>query len=60
MVNPTRNYSAKDLPANTSLKFRKPLVPSELKKDEESSVLGKRQADKELEDLIVEVENPFD
>ena len=27
LVNPTRSYSAKDLPSNTKLKYRVPQVP---------------------------------
>lgn len=62
LVNPTRNYSAKDLPANTAIKYRVPLVPQDFKQsiDDNEKVLGKREAPQELAELIVEVENPFD
>ncbi len=31
LVNPTRTYSAKDLPANTTLKYRQPIQPKDFK-----------------------------
>ena len=35
LVNPTRSYSAKDLPANTRIKYREPMKPTDFKSEVE-------------------------
>ena len=62
-MNPTRSYSAKDLPAETHIKYREPLKPSDFKQEiakKEQTLLGKRsEAPTSLPELKLEVENPF-
>ena len=62
LVNPTRSYSAKDLPANTRIKYREPMKPTDFKSEveqKEAQVLGKRTAPTTIHELKLEVENPF-
>ena len=62
LVNPTRSYSAKDLPANTRIKYREPMRLTDFRSEveqKEAQVLGKRTAPTTINELKLEVENPF-
>ena len=64
LINPTRSYSAKDLPANTKIKYRQ--VPEVPVAEFKEPLLGKRRPEQSVEDVeenlkvvVIDVQNPF-